>query len=156
MKSCVFFGHKDDFDCFKYEKEMQYLLRRFIIKENVTQFYCGGRGRFDSFCAQTVHKLKKEFPYIKMTLVYSYIPREKEKDEPPYFYDDSVYLLEKRVPPRFAISHTNRLLVDVCDYIVSGVSHSWGGAAKATEYAQRKKPQAFIDFYATVIKPNEK
>ena len=155
MKSCVFFGHRDDFSCFEYEKEMQNLLRHFIVKENVTQFYSGNRGNFDKFCARAVHGLKAEFPHITLTLVYSYIPQAKEKDAPPAVYDDSVYLLERKVPQPFAILETNKLLVDTCDYIISGVAHSWGGAAKAVAYAKRQKPQAVIDFWA-VIKVDEK
>ena len=153
MKSCVFFGHRDDFSCFEYEKEMQNLLRCLITKENVTQFYSGNRGNFDRFCARAVHSLKTEFPQITLTLAYSYIPQENNSTPP--IYDNSVYLLERKVPQPFAILETNKLLVDTCDYIISGIAHSWGGAAKAVAYAKRQKPQAVIDFWA-VIKVGEK
>ena len=156
MKSCVFFGHRDDFGYFAYEKEMQNLLRYLIETENVTQFYSGNRGNFDKFCARAIYGLKTEFPQITLTLVYSYMPQKKGKDAPPAIYDDSVYLLQRKVPQPFAILETNKTLVDICDYIVSGVAHSWGGAAKAIEYAKQKKPQAVIDFYTATIQASKK
>jgi hypothetical protein len=65
-----------------------------------------------------------------MTLVLSYIPKEKEEYTSPY-YDDSVYLLERRVPPPYAIIETNKAAVDKADFVVSGVKYSFGGAAQA-------------------------
>lgn len=57
----------------------------------------------------------------------------------PKYFDESVYLLEKNVPPKYAISHTNQAIVERVDYIISGVAHDWGGAWTACEYANRKK-----------------
>ena len=46
----------------------------------------------------------------------------------PAKYDDSVYLLEKAVLPRFAIVETNKLLVQKVDFVVSGgtTRMGWG------------------------------
>ena len=56
----------------------------------------------------------------------------------PNRYDDSIYLLEGRVPPKYAIAHTNKLLVDKVDFVVTAVRRSWGGARFFHDYAEKK------------------
>ena len=60
MKSCAFFGHRD-FCYGEYKEEIEKILTELIEKENVMQFYCGGRGDFDRICAEIVFNLKKAF-----------------------------------------------------------------------------------------------
>lgn len=57
----------------------------------------------------------------------------------PKYFDDSVYLLEKRIPPIRAIVETNKLLVERVDYIVSGIRRDYGGAYIAYRHAQKHK-----------------
>ena len=47
----------------------------------------------------------------------------------PEDFDDSVYLLERKVPKRLAIIETNKCLVDKADYIIAGVILHGGGTA---------------------------
>ena len=78
----------------------------------------------------------------------SYMPQKKEEYALPYF-DDSVYVLEKEVLPRFAIIETNKALVDKVDFVVSGVYRSFGGALQAVEYAKRKG-KSIVDIYSPI------
>ena len=112
-----------------------------IEDEGYTQFYSGGRGSFDKLCAEVVGELKKTYPQIKNTLVFSYLPSTKEDFTFPAYYDDSVYLLTESVPPRYAILRTNKKLVEKADCLVVGIVCEWGGAWQAVKYAQRKKKQ---------------
>lgn len=64
----------------------------------------------------------------------------------PSCFDDSVYLLDKKVPDRFAIYYTNRKMVDLSDYIISGVMLNTGGAASACNYAKSKKKEVISIF----------
>ena len=137
MNTCAFFGHRN-YDYTAYLHKIEEMVENVIVNFGVKQFYCGGRGKFDVIGAKTVKKLQIKYPQIKITQVLSYIPQEKGMVLNDYF-DDSVYLLERNVPRRFAILETNKLLVDRVDFIISGVEHSYGGAAQAIEYAQRKK-----------------
>jgi hypothetical protein len=135
MKACAFFGHRDGL----YEDKRQIIkeiVRDLIEKEGVNQFYIGGRGAFDSICADIVHGLKKDFPWIKSTLVLSYIPQKDFVLSNKY--DDSVYLLEKAVLPKFAIWETNKALIDKCDFVVLAVWKGSGGAYRAAQYAKGK------------------
>lgn len=137
VKSCAFFGHRVG-NYTDVEGHLKEILIHLIEKEGVAQFYSGGRGAFDQLGVRLVAELKKRYPDIKITRVLSYIPKEKEEYTPLYF-DDSVYLLERQVPAKYAIIETNKLLVDKADFIISGVKYSFGGAARAVEYAKKKK-----------------
>lgn len=134
MFSCAFFGHRS-FEYSEYREKTKDIISELITKFGVTNFYDGCRGSFDLFCAGIVGELKAEFPEIKLIYVLSYIPQSKLLL--PKFFDESVYLLEESVPPKYAISHTNRKLVELADYIVSGVYCTFGGAYKAQNHAKR-------------------
>lgn len=108
-----------------------------IENHDVKEFYNGFRGAFDGICAEIVCELKENYPSIKNIMVLSYHPREEFRLSK--FFDESIYLLDKSVPPRFAISYTNQAIVDRVDFIISGVKYDWGGAWTACEYAHRKK-----------------
>ena len=137
MKSCVFFGHRAG-NYEDVEGRFKEILIHLIENEGVTEFYSGGRGAFDQLGARLVAELKVRYSHIKITRVLSYMPKEKEEYTPLYF-DDSVYLLERQVPARYAIIETNKLLADKADFIISGVKYPFGGAAQAVAYAKKKK-----------------
>lgn len=136
-KTCCFLGHRE-YPYENYKEDIERIIRLLIESYGVRQFYCGGRGNFDNLCSDIVGELRKEYPRIKNTLVYSYIPRDAEYHLPEK-YTDSVYFLEERVIPQFAILKTNEKMVEKSDFIFSGVKYSWGGAAKAQEYAYKKQ-----------------
>jgi uncharacterized phage-like protein YoqJ len=138
MKACAFFGHRD-WGLEEGKEEIKNSIVHLIENYEVTQFYSGGRGNFDNLCSQLVCELKSKYPHIKNTLVLSYIPKKKEEYGLPEKYDDSVYLLEESVPPRFAIVKTNEIMIDKSDYLIIGVRKSWGGAYRACEYAKKRK-----------------
>lgn len=133
---CAFFGHRN-FSYQKYEEKISAYIMELIAEKNVVQFYSGFRGDFDILCAKLVCNIKFRYPHIVNTMVLSYHPRS-DFILPTYF-DDSVYLLEQEVPPRFAITYTNRKIVDLSDYIISGTLLKTGGAADACKYAMSKK-----------------
>lgn len=132
MLSCAFFGHRN----FNYVPHEEKIRKRIIdlIKRGVVDFYGGGRGDFDVTCARIVWELKKDYPHIKNILVLAYMP--KNNFELGTYYDESVYLLEKKVPLKYSISHTNRKLVELSNYIISGVTRVYGGARTSCDYAE--------------------
>lgn len=142
MKSCVFFGHAK-YDYEPYREKIKNSIVELIEKYAVTQFYSGGRGAFDGICSRIVAELKGDYPHLKNTLFLSYIPKGKEAFILPKAFDDSVYFLETKVPPKYAIIRTNELAVQRADFVVSGVRYSWGGAARAVEFARKKGKRVF-------------
>lgn len=143
MRSATFFGHRD-FDYFPYCNKVRAVLENLIRDCGVTEFYSGFLGNFDRLCAQTVFELKGSYPAVKNFFVLSRL------DPPnfvlPQYFDESIYLLEKRVPPKFAIWHTNREIVLKVDYVVSGVCRHYGGAFEACKFARQKKKVIFDIF----------
>ncbi len=137
MYSCAFFGHRT-FDYGYIKGDVEACIVELIEKKGVTQFYCGGRGKFDRLCASIIKKLKEKYAFIRCTQVLSYIPKKKEEDS---LFDGSIYLLEQSIPPLYAIVETNKLLVDKVQYIISGVNYSFGGAYQAVEYANKRQKQ---------------
>lgn len=144
MYACAFFGHRD----YDYEKNINQIedcIIDLIKNKGVTKFYAGARGNFDWVCIRIVYKLKEIYPNITCTRVWSYIPKEENEQERKYF-DDSVYLLERKVPPLYAIAETNKILVEKMDYVLSGVLHTWGGAWAAVEHAKKKEKKVIMAF----------
>ena len=136
MKAATFFGHRD-FDYSPYQGKILEIITDLIENRGVRKFYNGFRGNFDRICAELVFELKCRYPDIKNILTLSYYGR---KDFVlPKFFDESVYLLEKHVPPKYAISYTNREMIVRADFIVSGVRYHYGGAYAAWDFARRHK-----------------
>ena len=110
-------------------------------KENIT-FYCGGYGDFDNHCASICRKLKKEI-CCEVVFVTPYItPSQQEKMKyliDAKLYDSTVYPPIENALPRYAITKRNEWMVEEADLVIAYVKYSWGGAAKALEYAKRKK-----------------
>ena len=136
MKSCAFFGHRDTNYELQRERIWQILIN-LIEREGITQFYSGNRGSFDRLCSGLVDELKVRYPYIRNTMVLSYLPTRNFIL--PACYDDSIFLLERAVPPAYAILETNKKLVEIVDVILSGVVYNFGGAYKACDYARKKR-----------------
>lgn len=136
MQSVAFFGHRD-FDYTPYRDKIQSLVIDLIENHGVIEFYNGFRGNFDGLCAEVISHLKAAYPFIKNVMVLSY--HNRVNFVLPKYFDESVYLLEKRVPPRYAIYHTNQAMILKADYIISGVRYHYGGAFSACNFARQKK-----------------
>ena len=105
-----------------------------LIEGGATTFYLGGYGAFDGLAAAAVRKQKESYPHIELVLVLAYLDREIDASR----YDSTTYPPLEKVPRRYAILRRNEWMVSVSDVVISGVLHSWGGAARTLEFAQRK------------------
>ncbi|MGM9551245.1 MAG: SLOG family protein [Clostridia bacterium] len=113
-----------------------------MIEENgVTEFWTGNYGGFDRCAALAIRDVKKTYPHIRLVLVLPYLTKAVSDYKEDYYekYDAIViaYMPEK-TPARLRIIKANEYMVDNCDFLVCNVEHSWGGAAKTMEYAERK------------------
>lgn len=136
MLSATFFGHRD-FNYSPYRERLQAMIIDLVENHDVKEFYNGFRGNFDGLCATIVFDLKARFPAVKNIMVLSYYNRQNAVL--PKFFDESVYFLEKRVPPQYAISYTNQEMILHSNFIISGVRYQYGGAYAACEFAKRHK-----------------
>ncbi len=134
MSACTFFGHRECPDSIKIK--LQEVLIDLITNNDVDMFYVGNHGRFDSIVRGVLRELKTEYPQIRYAVVLAYMPgKQTEYDD----YSDTM-LPEgiESVHPRYAISWRNNWMLQQSDYVVTYITHSWGGAAK---YAARAKCQ---------------
>lgn len=131
---CTFFGHKDT------PKEIEPTLRSTLIdlieNKNVNVFYVGNNGNFDTMVRRQLEDLSQIYP-ITYSVVLAYHPTEKNK------YDNLTNTIYpeglETIPKRFAISWRNKWMIDHSDIVVTYVTHSFGGAAKFKEMAERLK-----------------
>ena len=130
---CTFFGHKDT------PKNIEPTLRTTLIDlietKNVTVFYVGNNGNFDTMVRRQLEALSHTYP-ITYSMVLAYLPTKKSE------YDNCTNtILPEGIetkPKRFAISYRNKWMVGQANVVVTYVTHSFGGAAKFKEMAKKQ------------------
>ena len=133
MRICTFFGHRD---CpAPIRTQLKAVLIDLITNHDVDMFYIGNQGRFDVIVRSVLRELKEEYPQINYAVVVAYMPgKQTEYDD----YSDTM-LPEgiESVHPRYAISWRNDWMLRQSDYVVTYITHSWGGAYQYAEKAKR-------------------
>ena len=133
MPACTFFGHRDCPDTVK--PMLRQVLIDLIENHNADMFYVGNQGRFDAIVRSELRDLQREYPRINYAVVLAYMPgKQTEYDH----YSDTM-LPEgiESVHPRYAISWRNNWMLKQSDYVVTYITHSWGGAAQFVDKAKR-------------------
>ncbi len=135
MPACTFFGHRDCPETIK--PKLREVLVDLITNYNVDMFYVGNQGRFDAYVHSTLKVLKQAYPHINYAVVLAYMPGKKTE------YDDySDTMLPERIEsvhPYYAISWRNNWMLRQSNYVVTYITHSWGGAAQYADKAKRQK-----------------
>lgn len=126
MPACTFFGHRDCPDTIK--ARLRGALVDLIENHNVDMFYVGNQGHFDAIVRSVLQDLQREYPQINYAVVLAYMPGKQTEYED---YSDTM-LPEgiETIHPRYAISWRNNWMLKQSDYVVTYITHSWGGAAK--------------------------
>lgn len=97
-------------------------------------FYVGHQGQFDAYVHSELKKLKQEYTQINYAVVLAYMPGKKtEYDD---YFDTMLPEGIESVHPHYAISWRNNWMLKQSDYVVTYITHTWGGAA---QYAKRAK-----------------
>ena len=129
----TFFGHKDT------PKEIESTLRTTIINlienHNATTFYVGNHGNFDSMVTRQLKSLSKIYP-ITYSVVLAYMPTKQDEYE-----DFNNTILPEGIetkPKRFAISYRNKWMIQQSDFVITYVTHNFGGAAQFKEMAEKQ------------------
>ena len=134
MANCTFFGHRDCPETIK--PKLRGVLIDLITNHGVDMFYVGNQGQFDAYVHSELKKLKQECPQINYAVVLAYMPGMKTD------YDDysDTMLPEgiESVHPHYAISWRNNWLLKQSDYVVTYITHSYGGAHQYFEKAKRQ------------------
>ena len=134
--TCTFFGHHDCPDSVR--PKLRATLVDLIENHGVDTFYVGHQGRFDAIVRSTLRELKWEYPHIRYAVVLAYMPGKRREFD---FEDCSDTILPdgiESVPPRFTISYRNRWMLKQSAFVVTYITHTWGGAAQFAEQAQKQ------------------
>ena len=143
MAVCTFFGHRYAPLTEAEKEKLTASITDLIVNHDVTEFWVGAKGDFDSICSSTIQQLKKEFPNIKLTLVLSYVPTNKEDYKWKERYYDDIFLPDgvEEGPQRFAITRRNRWMALNTDYMICYVNRDYGGAYAAMKVALAHKKE---------------
>ena len=133
-KFCCFFGHREV--THNIRPKLTAVIEKLITEDDVTEFYIGHQGQFDSMAYSVLKELKAKFPQIRYTVVLAYMPDEHIKE---LYGEDTLFPdgLEN-VPKRFAISKRNDWMISHSDDAVCYVWKVTGGAAKFMEKSVKK------------------
>ena len=135
MANCTFFGHRDCPETIK--PKLREVLVDLITNDGVDMFYVGHQGQFDSYVHSELKKLKQEYPQINYAVVLAYMPGKKtEYDD---YFDTMLPEGIESVHPRYAISWRNNWMLKQSDYVVTYITHSWGGAVQYVKKAKSQK-----------------
>ena len=135
MNICTFFGHRDCPETIK--PKLREVVEDLIANYDVDMFYVGHQGQFDAYVHSTLKALKQEYLQINYAVVLAYMPDKKTE------YDDySDTMLPggiEFVHPHYAISWRNNWMLKQSEYVVTYITHSWGGAFQYSQKAKHQK-----------------
>lgn len=140
LKRCCFAGHNETYSD-EVKQKIKEIAKKLIEEKGVAEFWVGNYGGFDRCAASVIGEVKKTYPHIKLVLVLPYLTKTVSDYKEEYYekYDEIVVAyIPENTPARLKIIKANQYMVDNCDFMISNVGRSWGGAAKTMEYAKRK------------------
>ncbi len=151
MKICCFTGHRILSDSIS--KILRYELYNVIeelIKEGFNIFRTGGALGFDTIAAETVLKLKIQYPNIKLVLMLPCKNRTKSWDQEDIMRyeaiklqaDDVIYISEKYT--RGCMHLRNRRLAEESSICVAYCTRSTGGSVYTVKYAYQQQLKVIL------------
>ena len=141
MSVCTFFDHHD---CpSEVKPKLREILIGLIENHSVDVFYVGNKGAFDRIVRSVLRELVQEYPQINYAVVLERMPVKRDEDVLEDYSDTMLPEGIEEVHPRFAIVWRNKWMLRQSDYVVTYVTHSWGGAAQFAAMAERQKKTVF-------------
>ena len=134
MNTCTFFGHRDAPQNLK--PLLKEKITELIEQHDVSVFYVGNHGQFDSMALASLRELTKIYPHIRYYVVLAYFPKEKSPEENTLL-PEGIELCH----PKSAVNYRNEWMLNKAEYVITHVTRKWGGA---------------YNFYKRSIKQNRK
>ena len=128
---CIFFGHRDA------QSSIKKLLEETIIdliNEGVNDFYVGNNGNYDYAVQLVLSDISKNNCKVRLTILLS------RPDEKAIFAEQAYTMFPdglENVPPRFAISKRNDLLLKRANIVVGYARNPFSNSYKMIEKAKR-------------------
>lgn len=141
-KSCFFLGHREASD--ELLPALDAVVARHITEYGVKTFIVGGYGGFDRLASRVLKEAKGKHPEITLLRLIPYHPAEHPVKTPEGF-DGTYYPLGlEKVPRKFAIVRTNRLVLEQSDFLITYVKHSASNAYNLLAYARKRQQRGLI------------
>ena len=137
MSACTFFGHRDCPTSIK--PKLHEVLSDLIENHAVDMFYVGQQGAFDGIVRSVLMEVVSVYPHINYAVVLERMPQKRDEFDTRDYSDTMLPEGIEVVHPRFAISWRNKWMIKQSDYVVTYITHSWGGAAQFAEMAKKQK-----------------
>lgn len=120
-----------------YQTDTTAVVVELIEQHGVDRFFVGRQGAFDAMAHSVLQELAEVHPHISYAVVLERLP--EPRDKAVWDFSDTIFPegLEA-VPSRFAISRRNEWMLKQSDFVVTYITHNWGGAAQYAEKAQRQ------------------
>ena len=131
-----YIGNKED------EKRIIDFLE-YRLKQKSCDFFLGGYGGFDNFCYTISKRYREKYKDSKLIFVTPYIDEGYLRKRSGNSFDEIIYPQIENVPPRYAITHRNRWIVEKSDIIIAYGNHNYGGAYTMYKYAQKCKKESY-------------
>ena len=125
------------------KKVLDYLESK--VGDSDCEFFLGEYGGFDSFAYLCALKYKKLHPNCKLVYITPYYGVEHQKNiqSQKSRFDLVIFPPLENVPPRYAILHRNRWIVEKADLLIAYVTCEYGGAYTMYTHAKRRKMNIF-------------
>ena len=134
-----FCGHSDYTESPKDEALVLEILQQ-TAGDGDVEFYLGEYGKFDYFAYRCAQKYRAINPNARLYFITPYINAQTNGNKK---FDEIIYPPLENVPPKFAISHRNRWMVERSDVIIAYISHKFGGAYTTYKYAVSNNKKIF-------------
>ena len=135
--ACTFFGHRDCPNSIK--SKLREVLIDLIENHAVDMFYVGQQGAFDRIVRSVLKEFVSIYPHIRYAVVLERLPSKRDQFDTRDYSDTMLPEGIETVYPRFAISWRNKWMIKQSDYVVTYITHSWGGAAQFAETAKKQR-----------------
>lgn len=137
MSACTFFGHRESPVTIR--PKLRETIIDLIAHHGVDMFYVGQQGKFDAMVRSVLKELVPIYPEVNYAVVLERVPSDRTEFDFRDFSDTMLPEGIEAVHPRFAISWRNKWMLQRSEYIVTYITHSWGGAAQFAEQAKGQK-----------------
>jgi len=137
MSACTFFGHHDCPSSIK--PKLREVLIDLIENHAVDMFFVGQQGAFDGIVRSVLKELVSVYPHIHYAVVLERLPPKRDEFNTRDYSDTMLPEGIESVHPRYAISWRNNWMLRQSDYVVTYITHGWGGAAQFAEKAKCQK-----------------
>ena len=139
----AFFGHRYLEDLLKVEDLLEKQIQKLIDEKDFVDFLVGRNGDFDQCVSSSVLHVRRTHrdDNSALVLVLPYPTAEylnNEKSFHSYYTDVEISYAASTAHPKSAIQIRNREMVDRADLVICYITHKYGGAWQAVQYALKQ------------------